>query len=259
MCYDTAQLAYRIYRDAVRTQADPEEIKDLFLKWQELEKNNPVQHFHASGFNHPKLVAFDRKEGKLNVDLHDWGLIPHWVKSEDQAREIWDKTLNARGETIFEKPSFKEAAEQSRVIIPLDGFYEHHHKHGRTFPHFISREDGESFLVGGIRSEWLNTVTGELLSTVSIVTTKANDLMSEIHNNPKLKEPRMPLLLNDQDSETWLSGSQSEVQSLIKPNTEQALKSHTVRRLRGKDYVGNSEEVMEEYHYPDLNEQTSLF
>ncbi len=259
MCYESAQLAERIYRDAIRAGASEEELEYLRRNWEEKKRHSPnAKYYHVNGFDHPELVAFYKKENRLELDHFTWGLIPHWVKDENQATDIWNKTLNARGETLFEKPSFKDAAESNRVVIPLDGFFEHHHKKGKTFPHYIQQSDGENMLVAGLSSEWTNPATGEMIPTLTIVTTRGNDLMSEIHNNPKLKEPRMPLILDEQEVPKWLEGDTEDIQSLIRPS-EVEIKAHTVRRLKGKNAIGNVPKAQEEYHYPELDEPLTLF
>lgn len=259
MCYDTAQLAERIYRDALRAGASKEELDYLRKNWEEKKKSKPQnKYYHVNGFQHPNLLAFQRREDRLIVDQFTWGLIPHWTKDETQAQEIWDKTLNARGETIFDKPSFQSAASSNRIVIPLDGFYEHHHKKGKTFPYFIQREDKESLLVGGLASEWKNPMTGELIRSLSIVTTKANPFMQEIHNNPKLKEARMPLLLDEEYIQDWMSGDQATAEVLIQPASVK-LKAHTVRSLRGKGATGNVPEAQAPFSYAALYEPPTLF
>ena len=195
----------------------------------------------------------------MNIELGRWGLVPHWVKDNEQAKQIRSKTLNARGESIFEKPSFRDAAKKGRCIIPLDGFFEHHHKNGRTFPYFIQHKDRKSLLVGGLQSSWLDPINEEIMCTVTIVTTPGNKLMSQIHNNPRLEGPRMPLILESEDAEQWLKGSEKEVRELIKPNIKQKLESYSVRPLRGNNYIGNCEEVQDAYEYPELNEPPTLF
>ena len=259
MCYETSQLAYRIYKEAKRIHASDEEIEYLRKRWEELSKGNEPQFYHVSGFSHPKLAALKSKKGKLEIDQFTWGLIPYWVKDELQAKELRDKTLNARGETIFEKPSFREAARSSRLIIPLDGFYEHHHKAGKKYPFYIQRKDKRKMFIGGVSSDWNNQATGELIRTLSIVTTKGNDMMKEIHNNPKIREPRMPLILNDEDCVKWLEGEEEEVVELIVPNVNIELDSHTVKKLRGKEYLGNCEEVKGEYVYEEMSDPPTLF
>ena len=249
MCYEASQLAKRIYREAVRKGAPAEELEELKKKYEQLEQQENL--YHVSGFAHPKLAAFSKKDSKLELDLYTWGLIPHWVKDEDQAFKLWNQTLNARGETVFEKPSFRDAIQNSRVIIPLDGFFEYHHKAGKTYPYFIRRKDGEMLQTAGIASEWLNRNTGELIKSLAIVTVAGNRLMSEIHNSPKLAGPRMPLFLTDEESERWLEADLEQVRELIRPVEHEYLEAHTVRPLRGKNYVGNVPTVQDEFVYDE--------
>ena len=119
MCYDTAQLAYRIYRDAIRLKASATEVDFLKKKWDRLKEGQP-DYYHANGFDHPELIVFTKEDKKLDISQAAWGLIPSWTKSEEKAKEIWNKTIIARGESMFEKPSFKESAEANRCVIPVD-------------------------------------------------------------------------------------------------------------------------------------------
>lgn len=258
MCYDTTQLAFKIYKEAIRLKATPNEIQFLKEKWEKL-KSDDVELYHASGFDHPKLAAFKSIDSTLTIDQYQWGLIPTWVKNETQALEIWNKTINARGETIFEKASFKEAAQNNRCIIPIDGYFEHFHKAGKTFPYYIQRQDNVPMFIGGLTSNWKNPDDGIENKTLSFVTTKANKFLSTIHNNPKMKESRMLFILDDQNAQQWLEGNEREATELIKPNTSIDLKAHTVRKLRGKNAVENKKEAIEEVHYSELDEPLTLF
>ena len=103
-------------------------------------------------------------------------------------------------------------------------------------------------LISSIKDNWINKNTGEIIESFSIVTTPGNKLLSEIHNNPKLKGPRMPLILNECDVNYWLNGNQAEVEKLIKPNSKIDLKSHTVQKLKGSKYCGNQQAVQEHFH-----------
>ncbi len=99
--------------------------------------------------------------------------------------------------------------------------------------------------------------TGEILKTFSIVTVKANSFMAEIHNTPKLNEPRMPLILSDKNADNWISAlsksnDMDRIKSLIKPSKIN-LVAHTVRLLRGKHSIGNSPKASEIFHYKDFN------
>ena len=165
--------------------------------------------------------------------------------------------MNARGETIFEKPSFRDAAKNNRCIIYIDGFYEHHHFKNNTYPFFIQKKDKNPIALAGLWSEWINSKTGGKINTFSIVTTEGNSLMSKIHNNPKLKGPRMPLILPEEIEEKWLNPIIEEldihlIQDLIQSYPADELKAHTVNKLRGKDYKGNVEEISEEVIYKEL-------
>jgi len=261
MCYDTAQLAYRIYQDAVRLKATPEEIEYLREKWKKLKEGYP-DFYHASGFQHPELLLFSKEDGEIDLSRATWGLIPGWTKDEEVAQQIWNKTIIARGESMFEKPSFRNPSVKGRCVVPVDGFYEHYHQNGKTFPYYIQREDKKRMLVGGIKESWTNPATGEIIESFAIITTKANPLLSTIHNNPKVSESRMPLLLDENDIDTWFKGTKDEIMELIKPNTTQSLTTKTVKPIRGKNYIGNIAEAHEEFEYSELtgeSDQTSLF
>ena len=213
--------------------------------------------YHATGFTHPKLAIYTNKEPKVPVPS-TWGLVPFWVKDNKQRLQLWNRTLNARGETIFDKPSYRDSAKNKRCILFLDGFYEHHHFSGKTYPFLIQRKDGEPMCVAGLWSEWLDKETGEYLNTFSIVTTRGNRLLTKIHNNPKLEGPRMPLILPDPIVEKWLMNVENdldkeELKQLILPFPDNELKAHPVRKLRGKDAVGNNPNAPIKFEYEELD------
>lgn len=263
MCYDAAQIAHRIYKDAVRLKASPAEMDYLKEKWERL-KVTTTDLYHANGFQHPELTLFSKENKHLEISKAIWGLIPVWTKNEEDAHELWNKTLIARGETMFEKPSFKEASDKHRCIIPVDGFFEHYHLNGKAFPYYIERKDKKRMLLGGIKSSWKDPDSGEVVESFAIITTKANEVLAKIHNNPKVSESRMPLLLDENDIDTWFEGSKDEIMKLIYPNTTQQLTTKTVKAIRGKNSVGNFAEALDEYKYAELTgesclEQSKLF
>ncbi|MFC4094848.1 SOS response-associated peptidase [Euzebyella saccharophila] len=174
---------------------------------------------------------------------------------------IWNKTLNARGETIFELPSFRDSAKKRRCLIHIDGFYEHHHFDDNTYPFFISRKDEKPLTLASLWSEWTNKEDGSHWNTFSVVTTEGNPLMSNIHNNPKLKGPRMPLILPEElendwiepyDENLWDKGQKKALEELIQSYPEEELKAHTVARLRGKEYAPNISDISEHIIYKEL-------
>ena len=111
--------------------------------------------------------------------------------------------------------------------------------------------------LAGLWSIWKNPKTNGILKTFTIVTSKANPLMSKIHNNPKLEGARMPCILNDSSEDLWLQSIENDAdiqnhQNLIQPYPEDQLKAFTVNKLRGKGYLGNVEEVTHKIVYQDL-------
>ncbi len=249
MCYDIKAKVEAALKRA-RHYGNEEAIQMLIEQFRPFLED---EFFHVSGFDHPKLLIYTNESFKMPV-VASWGLIPFWVKNAEQQLNIWNKTINARGESIFEKPSFRTSAKSKRCIIYIDGFFEHHHYKGNAYPFFIQRKDEEPIVLGGLWDEWTNRDTGEIVNSFTIVTTKANQLMSKIHNNPKLKEPRMPLILEEETADDWLKGSDAEIKKMIVPADNGILKAHTVRKLRGKNAVGNSPEAIEEFIYPELSD-----
>ena len=162
-------------------------MEELRRKWKILSEEHPPNLHHGSGYSHPELYAFHKNEEKLTVDRFIWGLIPHWVKDEEFARKIWNQTLNARSETMFEKPSFRDAAKRKRVIIPLEGFFEHHHKAGKSFPYFVENNGEENLLVGGIGNDVLDG--GEGSNTFVIVANEGGDTIENFNSGDKSSSP----------------------------------------------------------------------
>lgn len=252
MCYDIrASLEAQLKRALRRGNEDAaDQIRQQLLPQTDL----PL--YHASGFSHPRLLVYTDTSPDYPV-VATWGLVPHWVQDLRKGQQLWNKTLNARGETIFEKPAFRLAARSHRCLVYVDGFYEHHHHGGKTYPYYIYRKDRAPMAFAGLYSDWADPETGEVLTTFSIVTTEGNPMMARIHNNPKLAGPRMPLILPDALSDHWLVPLEDELdqkglQELICSFPEEALASHTVARLRGKEYAGNVPGISEEVRYPEL-------
>jgi putative SOS response-associated peptidase YedK len=152
-----------------------------------------------NGFTFPHTPVISSKN-KNKMTLFQWGLIPNWSKE----KSIQQYTLNAKIETLDEKPSFKNSIQQ-RCLIVADGFMEWQwlDKKGKTKQQYhITLPNQDAFAFAGIWSEWVNPSTGEIINTYSMVTTEANPLMSEIHNTKK----RMPVILTPQNEQDWLNG-----------------------------------------------------
>ncbi|WP_421830908.1 SOS response-associated peptidase [Larkinella sp.] len=142
------------------------------------------------------------------IQLFQWGLLPAWV-TEDKAAELSNMTLNAREDTIFEKPSFRDSIGSKRCLLLIDGFYEWRHEGKQKIPYYITVTDQKPFALGCIYSVWKNQ------PTFSIVTTKANPLMEYIHNTKK----RMPLILSREEERRWLDPdlTKAEIRELMQP------------------------------------------
>lgn len=252
MCYDIkASLEAQLKRAKRKGDVGAvDEITEKLIPFTDL----PLH--HASGFSHPEVLIYTDRQPEY-PEVATWGLVPHWINDEEQLKKFWNNTLNARGETIFEKPSFRDSAEHHRCILYVDGFYEHHHFNENTYPFYIYRKDKEPMALAGLYSEWINSSTGGKLNTFSIVTGEGNTLMKRIHNNPKTKGPRMPLILPEELEDTWLHKIENEsdrttVKNLIKQYPARHLGYHTVNKLRGKNYIGNVEEISNEVMYEEL-------
>lgn len=254
MCYDVAYQTKRTLEYARRRGYDPKTIEELEERWERV-KDIPAR-FHASGFEHPHLITFTNEDPWVPQAFY-WGLIPFWVKDVKSALQTANRTLNARGESIFEKPSFRDAARYRRCLILIDHFYEHHHHKGKTYPFLIKLKNDEPMMLGGLWSEWTNVETGEIVQSISIVTTEGNELLSEIHNNPKMEGPRMPLLLAKDVQEQWLQPMHSKtdqeaIQALIQAYPADEMEAYPVGRLRGKHAAGNVPALLERVDYPEL-------
>lgn len=160
--------------------------------------------YNFNGFTFPKTPVLLDEEPQL-IQAANWGLIPFWSKD----RNIQKYTLNAKIETLTEKPSFRSSVNK-RCLIIADSFYEWQwlDRKGKNKQKYeISKADDKLFAFGGIWSEWTDRETGEIVKSYSIVTTAANELMAKIHNTKK----RMPLVLNHTEEETWLKGVDIEL------------------------------------------------
>ena len=201
-------------------------------------------------------------DGRRELVRMRWGLVPRWAK--DPA--IGSKMINARGETIAEKPSFRMAYRRHRCLVPADGFYEWAvvgvRDGPRKQPLHIGMKDGALFAFGGLYERWLSA-DGDVLDTCTIVTTAANDLLQDVHE-------RMPMIVAHGDYARWLDPASTEVADLIAPFPSAAMAyypvSPRVNNVRNDDpsLIERAEAVAEgadaeQEPPPHLPEQESLF
>lgn len=219
MCFTVKYITQKQLKYAKRRSDSPEEISRIESELKELTLGMEPQEA-ASGFVHPPLLVF-RNLTPLRPELFNWGLIPYWVKDRKTAVQIQNKTLNARGESIFEKPSFKKAAVQQRCLIMVDGFYDYHYINNKPYPYFFEHSHKSPMVLAGLW-DLCQTNDGKIWNTVTIVTTKAYGLVKEMQNNPKKPEQRSPLILNKNSEAVWLANtSQQDIEELLN-NKEQA-------------------------------------
>ncbi|MEA2306107.1 MAG: hypothetical protein QOH43_3387 [Solirubrobacteraceae bacterium] len=138
------------------------------------------------------LTVTTTREGEPRGELLRWGLVPHWAKDPGMGA----KMINARAETVAEKPAFRDAFAGRRCLIVADGFYEWRREGGRPQPMWITRADGEPFAFAGLWATW-HGPDEQVLRTCSIVTTRANDALAPIHD-------RMPVMLAPETEADWL-------------------------------------------------------
>lgn len=131
-------------------------------------------------------------EHKRELALPRWGLIPSWSKDPS----IGARMINARAESVTEKPSFRNAFRRRRCLVPADGYYEWMVEAGRKQPYFLQLASGEPFAMAGLWEQW-RSPEGELIETYAIVTTEAAGTARQIHD-------RMPVILAQPDHEAWL-------------------------------------------------------
>ncbi len=144
-----------------------------------------------------QFVAAIRNKNEHNREfvMLRWGLVPPWAK--DPA--IGNRMINARAETVAEKPSYRAAFKHRRCIVLADGFYEWHREGDVKTPYFISLANGEPFALAGLWENWKDRESGESLQTTTLITTAANDFMQSLHH-------RMPVILQPETADVWLAG-----------------------------------------------------
>ena len=153
-----------------------------------------------------KVVSVVIWEGKRVLVDFQWGLIPHWAKDP----KIGNKLINARSETVHEKPSFKSSFASKRCLIAANGFYEWKKEGDSKIPVYIKLSSRDLFAFAGLWSKWASG--DKVYNTCTILTTDPNELLKPVHN-------RMPVILPKDKEEDWLdiSAPQDEIRALLTP------------------------------------------
>jgi putative SOS response-associated peptidase YedK len=206
--------------------------------------------YHRSGFEF-KTAPVLTCEDPTRIQAFNWGLIPSWTKDHDYAKQSRLNCLNARAETIFEKPSFKTAIMQRRCLFYVDGFYEWRELNKKKYPYFIKLKHQDAFALGAIYERWVDTLTGETTDTTAIVTTAANPLMAKIHN-VKL---RMPLIFDKDTMMHWLEPNlnENQITELMQPFNENNMQAYTISKLiTSRTENPNQPKTQEPFDYLEL-------
>ena len=201
---------------------NPAELQDTFSDF-----NFPAMFAPRFNIAPTQPVLAIPNDDKLTADFFIWGLIPMWAKDP----EIGNRLINARGETLAEKPSFRGSYRHKRCLILADGFYEWKSFGGRKTktPYYIHMQDRKPFAIAGLWDHW-ESPDGSSIKSCTIITTTPNELMGAIHD-------RMPVILHPRDYAKWLNSAPQtpeNLQPLIKPFPADAMTAHPVSTLVNK-------------------------
>lgn len=176
-------------------------------------------------------------DGRRRLGRFHWGLVPHWAKDRSGASRM----INARAETVYEKPSFRNLVPARRCLVPVDGYYEWRtvsrpaDRRSPKEPVYVTRVDRTVMALGGLWTSWRETPDAPSLTSCCLVTTAANDDLAAIHD-------RMPLVLEPDDWSAWLAGADTprdEVESMLVPTATGVLRavdvSTAVNSIRNND------------------------
>jgi putative SOS response-associated peptidase YedK len=193
----------------------------------------------------------------LNTDNRElaylsWGLIPSWAKSAS----IASKMINARAETLHEKPSFKNALVKRRCLVLADGFYEWAKEGKKTYPVRVSLKSGEPYSMAGLWEQWIDPQSRQVHRSFTIITTSANELLAPIHE-------RMPVFLTRETEEMWLDNSLTTEEHCALLNTYPSELLQLQRVSKAVNSINNnSADVLmkdSDTKSPDSDSQITLF
>jgi putative SOS response-associated peptidase YedK len=168
------------------------------------------------------LVVVQRDERRA-ITAYRWGLIPHWAESA----KVGSRMFNARAETLTASPAFRDSLRRKRCLVPVESFYEWRREGTIRQPYAIARADGRPLVLAGLWDGWRDPASETVRRTFTIVTTRPNRTMAEIHD-------RMPVVLDDADWPAWLDPAPAEpgrLLAMLEPREEPDLVLRAVSRL----------------------------
>lgn len=138
------------------------------------------------------LTLFHDEETGRRAEPFRWGLVPFWARDP----KMGSRMINARSETVAEKPAFRAAFRHRRCLVPADGFFEWERSGKQKKPHFFAMKDRSPFAIAGLWEHWSGE-DGEEIWSVALLTTEANAVLAAIHD-------RMPVILHRENYERWV-------------------------------------------------------
>lgn len=171
-----------------------------------------------------EVAAVLGEDDERHLEMLRWGLIPSWADDSG----IGSRMINARSETVAEKPSFRKAFKERRCLIVADGFYEWQKTNDGKQPYYIRMRDGSPFAFAGLWESWGKH--GEEIRSCTILTTDANDLVGEVHH-------RMPVILPPENYDLWLDPDVREAEpllDLLRPHPDDVMEAYPVSRRVNK-------------------------
>jgi putative SOS response-associated peptidase YedK len=175
-----------------KTEKELEERFRASFYSEDLERYNPLPNFNVAPTHlHPVIT----QEEPRVIHLYRWGLIPFWAKD----MKIGAKLINARIETIDEKPSFRQAFQKRRCLVPFDGYYEWQKSPAGKIPYRIQIKDTEIFSIAGLYESW-RSPDKNVIHSFTLITTAADPAIAQIHD-------RMPFILRPEQENLWIDSS----------------------------------------------------
>lgn len=184
------------------TELNPDVVRETFAISGELPPVPP--RYNLAPTQPVATVVRDPETGDNQLKLMHWGLIPSWAKDPS----IGSRMINARSETLTEKPSFRTPLQRRRCLILSDGFYEWQTQAGGKQPIYIRLAEDGTFAFAGLWERWTEPNSGDPLLSCTIITGPANELLSNFHD-------RMPIILPREDYDTWLDPSLTDTARLV--------------------------------------------
>jgi putative SOS response-associated peptidase YedK len=260
MCY---WVGTKKVREAMKKQfqENPEdEIAQLYYETFIAQGNNLQitlqEHWVAIGKSEPKITCAVKENGKLQFKNLKWTLDWAYRDSKTGETKRGRPLLNSTCEKVFWQ--HKDLIYSKRCIIPVDGYFEFYHFKGKTYPHFIYPADKSLFYLGGIWNSMVNTRTGEITDSFSIITTPPNSITQKLHNNPDAPNgSRMLLIVDKLDAKKFLNPTLSvqEIKTFFNPYDAKKILYHPTIPFLRKDFaeLANSEKVREPFYYPEFD------